>query len=71
MDDDQSAFCQVCPVMADVGMRSLPRPPLAAAPAKNSWRSGHGEPYSPGPVISTSSRNARAASYAPSISVAV
>ncbi len=71
MDDDQSAFCQVRPVMADVSMRSLPSPPPVAAAAKNSARSGHGEPYSPGPVISTSSRNARAASYAASISVAV
>ena len=32
---------------------------------------GHGEPYSPGPVTSTSSRNDRAASYAVSINIPV
>ena len=45
MDDDQSAFCQVRPVLADVSMRSLPRPPLGVVmPA----RRAAGEPRQAG-----------------------
>jgi len=47
------------------GRITLPDDPARALTA------GHGEPYSPGPVTCSPSRNDRAASYAASISVPV